>query len=447
MHIKSYRIQLAARVLVLVIVVALLLFAFNQERWYVTTASLFVIVVLLFIEVIRFHERYVNKWIHLLDAIRARDFSYNFKHSKKKTGINEFENTLDLLMSDFQQLRIEKEAHYRYVLTILEHIEIATICYDNEGMVHMSNKEMRNLVGLSELNHIRKLSYKNEQLPNILLSLNQNERKQIKLKVNKSINHYTVTATQFTIQNKAYKLVSFYNITTELENNELESFQKLIRVLTHEIMNSVTPITSLSHALNEIISSCQENDCKLETEDIEDLKIGLKIIEKRSKSLSHFVKDYKRLTKIPEPNINNVIAFNLFQHVSVLMKEELQKKNITLELNVSNPDKILQIDQDQVIQVIINMIINACDALIDVNAPTITIFSFSSVDKHIISIKDNGQGMDKETVDNIFIPFFTTKDHGSGIGLNLSRQIIKNHKGSISVFSQPNIGTEFIIEL
>jgi signal transduction histidine kinase len=259
----------------------------------------------------------------------------------------------------------------------------------------------------------------------------------------------SVYATEFKLQDVPHKLVSIQNIKQELETQELESWQKLIRVLTHEIMNSVTPISSLSTAINEMLT---EGTGKMKPlseipgEDIDDMYKSLRTIEDRSRGLLKFVSNYKDLTRMPHPVFKNIRLADLFENVTRLMKKTLDKQEIAFEVFSEGPEISIYADKDMILQVLINLIVNAKDALDRRNGKKIRMTGFRLGEKTFIQVSDNGHGIDQENIDKVFIPFYTTKKKGSGIGLSLARQIMRLHKGSIYFTTEEEKGTTFTLE-
>ncbi len=297
--------------------------------------------------------------------------------------------------------------------------------------------------------HISIIKKINEDLYELILKLSSGQNEMIKVILKGELMQLSVYASEFKLQEVPHKLVSIQDIKEELETQELESWQKLIRVLTHEIMNSVTPISSLSSAINEMMT--EENGTmkslsKIPAEDVDDMYSSLRTIEERSKGLLKFVSNYKDLTRLPQPVFKNIKLVELFDDVSSLMKKTLDKHKIGFEVFSEGPELAIYADKDMILQVLINLIVNAIDALEKKRNKKIRMTGFRLGEKTFIQVSDNGQGIDRESIDKIFIPFFTTKKKGSGIGLNLARQIMRLHKGSIYFTSEEGKGTTFTLE-
>ena len=271
----------------------------------------------------------------------------------------------------------------------------------------------------------------------------------MKLFLDDKVTQLSVFATEFKMQNESYTLVSLQDISSELEEKEIESWQKLIRVLTHEIMNSITPISSLAQTVREIMiyeAHDQITLRKLEQDDVDNIANALNTIQRRSQGLLNFVELYRNLTRIPRPNFRYVSVKELILRVRQLMLPRFENDNIMFHLLIDPEQLMLTIDPDLIEQVIINLLLNACDAVKEVEQSWIKLEALSNINGRVtIEIKDNGSGITPDLLDKIFMPFFTSKRDGSGIGLSLSRQIMHLHKGTISVKSNPGHGATFTL--
>ena len=267
----------------------------------------------------------------------------------------------------------------------------------------------------------------------------------IKMTIQNRLLELSVSVADFKLREVPYKLISFQNIQKELEEKELDAWQKLIRILTHEIMNSVTPITSLASSINSLIA---DNSKTLDEEEMEDIRDGIYAIQKRGEGLLHFTETYRSLTKIPPPKFQLVEAQPLLERLHILFKPVLKKYGVQLNLKLPSNMVVFIADVELIEQVIINLLKNAIEAAREVTNPTIEIRATKTNEgKTFIEIQDNGKGIPQEVLDKIFVPFFTTKKEGSGIGLSLSRQIMRLHKGNIDVNSVIGKGTVFTLSL
>jgi len=295
------------------------------------------------------------------------------------------------------------------------------------------------------LKNIAALEALSSALLNTLRRLKSGERALVKIEDREALLQVAVSATEFKLRDELFTLVSLQNIQSELEEKEMEAWQNLIRVLTHEIMNSVTPIASLASSINDLLPpTAGEAPVSLET--VQDVRSAVQTIQRRSAGLLHFVDSYRNLTRIPKPNFQVFPLARLFAQVQQLMSANVRQNGIRFETHVEPANLMLTADPELIEQVLINLLLNAMEALQEHASPRIELGArLDEGGKIIIQVKDNGPGIIAEALANIFIPFFTTKKGGSGIGLSLSRQIMRLHRGTINARSLPNVETVFTL--
>ena len=309
------------------------------------------------------------------------------------------------------------------------------------------NQAAQELLDRPYMSHIRVLSRVN---PDLLISVREikpGERRLVKTLAGSNLLQLSLQCTIFKLQETQYKLVSLQDIRSELDEREVETWQKLIQVLTHEIMNSVTPIISLSKIIRGLMAEegNQVRDlAEIDPEDAQDMLDSIMTIESRSKGLLHFVHAYRSLTKIQQPRFAPIEPAQLLKRIRTLLGPELVKRNIELHTHQIEDEIVIQADQELIEQVLINLVKNAMEGLEGHPKGSIEFKVSRSQDQRpMIQVIDNGSGINPEYIDKIFIPFFTTKKRGSGIGLSLSRQIMRLHRGSISFHSNLGTGTVF----
>ena len=345
-------------------------------------------------------------------------------------------------------MRIDKEVHYQYLNAVVNHINIAVICFDNNGNVQLINNAAGKLLNIPELTNIRAISEFHPIIYNVISRISIRKNELVKTKINDEMFHLTLQCFELKMRDRPIKLLTIQNIKNELETYELDSWQKLIRVLTHEIMNSVTPISSLSEAINDILqdeTGKVRSISTIDKDDLIDLTNSVRAIENRSKGLINFVSSYKNLTRLPKPDYEDILVVELINRAISLLKNDLEKQQINLSYDIHEKDTKLNVDIKMIDQVLINIVKNAIEILGEIEDPVILIQTSAKDTNVCISIKDNGPGIDEEKLEKIFIPFFTTKQNGSGIGLSLSRQIMRLHGGTISVQSEHGTGTVFTL--
>lgn len=445
---NRFRVAIITRISLLLLSGFVLILLLNQSLPF-TTGLFILLVTWQIINLIRYVERTNRKLISFLESINYNDFTITFSDNNPGTSFLALNNAFNNVMTEFRKSRADKEEHYNYLQTIVQHISIGIIVFLPSGKVVLTNEALFKMIGLTSLRSLNELKHVNKDLPDSLKKLKSGEKTLVKLFLDDKVTQLSVFATEFKMQNEVYTLVSIQDISSELEEKEIESWQKLIRVLTHEIMNSITPISSLAQTVREIM--IEENHEQialrpLEQDDVDNIANALNTIQRRSQGLLNFVELYRNLTRIPRPNFRYVSVKELVLRVRQLMLPRFEKDNIRFHLSIDPEQLMLTIDPDLIEQVMINLLLNACDAIKDNEQSWIKLEAISNNNGRVaIEIKDNGSGITPDLLDKIFMPFFTSKRDGSGIGLSLSRQIMHLHKGTISVKSNPGHGATFTL--
>ncbi len=447
---KNFKIYLIIRTLMLTASIFFLSYLVLNTDLYFTFALIGILIAYQVYSLITYLEQTNRILKNFLESIRYSDFSRTFEVKGMGETFDTLIDSFNLVIKDFNKIRAEKERHFSYLQSVLQHIEIGMIAFQRNGKVEWINNASKRLFDIKGLDNINNLKSFSPELVNILLKMNKDDKALVKVVHNNNIMQLSISGTIFTVEQRQVLLVSIKNIQYELEENEIESWQKLIRVLTHEIMNSITPISSLSTTINTVLKefSCDKYD-KLSEDELETLKdvtMALETIHKRSDGLIHFVDTYRNLTKIPNPDFKIFPVSKLFSNIEQLFKKEIQEKGIIFSTNIKPENFTLSADEQLIEQVIINLVTNSIHALNGIETPQIILEAeIKSNGRKTITVSDNGPGILKDVLDKIFIPFFTTKPKGSGIGLSLSKQILRLHGGTISAFSEPNKQTSFTL--
>jgi nitrogen fixation/metabolism regulation signal transduction histidine kinase len=380
-----------------------------------------------------------------LHAVRYADFSQSFSNNLKGARFEELHASLSEVIKEFQRARLEKEEHFRFLQTIIDHVGIGLIAFNPQGDVELVNNAAKKLLKITRLKSIHDLAPRSPKLAAKLLELSPGAMDLVKLKQDDNLLQLSIYATGFVMREQNLMLVAMQDIQSALEEEEMKSWQNLIRVLTHEIINSITPIASLASTAHGLLKD--ERECELPqslNETIGDVRHAVNTIEKRSKGLLTFIENYRKLTRIPKPDFKIVPVRDLFERVEHLMKDQLEARAIKFSIEIDPLSLDLTADPALIEQVLINLCKNAVEALNGVDHPKIKLKAGTDgLGNPVIKVVDNGRGIPEEVTERVFIPFFTTKPQGSGIGLSLSRQIIRLHKGTIGVTSTPNEKTEF----
>jgi len=434
------------RLLLIVLVIAWLIYYALVDINYLRTIYLFVFFFILLGELFYFTDKTNRDLANFLTGILQKDYSTHFSEEGRGKSFQNLYGTLNKINQQFKNLSSEKEAQHLYLETLVEHVRIGIISFKSNGEIHLINEAMKELLERPHLSNINGLAKIDEKLLETAETIQPSETKLLKVIVNGKLLQLSINCSVFKIQKESFRLLSFQNIKNELETHELDTWQKLIRVLTHEIMNSVAPITSLTSTLQSIVANEISRDS--ENQVMKKVGTGLEAIHSRSQGLLKFTETYRNLTKIPLPKITKVPVKEFLESTLTLMEPDFEKAGIKIMKSTGSSSSIMYADPELIQQVLINVLKNAVDALNDIENAEITIMvSEDNSGKHIISIRDNGHGIPEENIDKIFIPFYTTKKEGSGIGLALSRQILQLHNGTISVESEPENGTVFAISI
>lgn len=398
-----------------------------------------------------FLEKSNREIVHFLESIHYDDFTNTYPEKNTGSSRDLLYHEFNEILRKFREIRADKEAQHQYLRTIVQHIGIGIVTFDSDGEVQIMNNAAKKLLGIKMIKNINQISRNHPNLTESFLDLKTGGRDLIKITKSEEEVQLAVYAIELSLRGKAFKLISIQNIQSELEEKEMEAWQNLIRVLTHEIMNSVTPISSLAATVETELAEFLENGTninQIEDETIEDFYLSVKTIHNRSESLIKFVSDFRNMTRIKLPTLESTEVEDMIQHVLMLLRPDIEATEITVNCSVK-PKLTINIDREQIEQVLINVVKNAVQALeaVEKENKSLTITAMPNEGGGaFISVADNGTGIEEEALKKIFIPFFTTKKNGSGIGLSLSKQIMRKHGGNISAKSQIGEGTEFLLK-
>lgn len=448
---KHFRLHVIIRVILISVSVLLFFYLLLETDLIATTVIVGLLIAFQIFSLIRFIDQTNRDLSRFLLAIRHGDYSQSFTPRMSGKSLEELNDAFNEVISFIQAQRSEKEEQYWYLQAVVQHIGIGLIAFRKNGeidlinnaakkMLRMLTTSSRKLPGDHSFRNLTSLEEINPPLAGAVKDLGEGGKKIVKIQTSDDIFHLAVYATVFKLGGDRYTLVSFQNIGRELEEKEMEAWQNLIRVLTHEIMNSVTPIASLASTGTSLVRNDTLDDV------LDDVRDAFRTIEKRSEGLLHFVNAYRNLTRIPKPAFHITPVREIFNNVIKLYKSGIDECNIQLEKSVEPLKLDVTADPELIEQVLINLVKNSVEALKERADPVIRLAAkLDPQGRVIIQVSDNGPGIDPAAVDKIFIPFFTTKENGSGIGLSLARQIMRLHGGSINVRSEPDVETVFTL--
>ena len=446
MTFKRYEWWIVFRVLALFCVLLLASYLLVREL-YIYSVFLLPLLIYQVVEFIRFQRKAQKELNQFVEAVHYRDFTTHFDVKHAPAELQPLREGFNEINSTFKVISKEKETQYQYLQKILELVDTGILSYEEQtGTIVWMNESLKKLLQIPYLKTIQALAKRDEELHKDIINLKPGEQTIGKAHLEKETFKILLSATAFQTEGKKYKLVAFQNINEALDETESKAWQRLLGVMTHEIMNSIAPISSLAETLKarlqEYSQTMTSND-----QSLEDLEIGIETIKRRSEGLLKFAETYRNLNKINTLNLDKVYIRELFANLHQLMLPSFEQKGIELEIILRDPELSLEADPSLLEQVFINLIVNAMEAVKDKPDGKITLSAdHNTSGKTIVKIGDNGQGMPEELMDKIFIPFFTTKKNGSGIGLSLCKQIIMLHKGTLQVQSTVGKGTIFSIQ-
>jgi signal transduction histidine kinase len=393
------------------------------------------------IEFIRFQKKAYDEVSQFVEAVHYRDFSRYFDEKHASADIQPLRKGFNEINSTFKVISKEKETQYQYLQKILELVDTGILSYELEtGEVLWMNDSLKKMLELPYLKTIQSLERRDRILFGEVYALPPGQSRITAVHLERSSFKVLLSATAFQTDEKKFKLIAFQNVNEALDETESKAWQKLLSVMTHEIMNSVAPISSLAETLKNRLSSTDSHS-------IEDLELGIETIQRRSEGLLKFAETYRNLNKITKLHLKRVYIRELFANLHQLMQPTFEQKGIELEIILKDTGLVLEADPSLIEQVLINLIVNAIEAVKDKEDRRIVLSAEQLLNKKIIlRVADNGVGISEEVLDKIFIPFFSTRKNGSGIGLSLCKQIVMLHRGTIQVQSKEGQGTVFLLQ-
>lgn len=446
MGFNHFRIGVLIRVIIISLTAFLFVYLVSFNEKYVSAFIVAIAIIFEISELFHFSSVTNKKITRFLESIRYSDFSSSFSYDNKLgKSFKELNTAFNSVADAFRKERAEKEENLNYLNTIVQHVSTGLLSFDHEGNVGLINSAAKKFLGTPQLRNINEILGVNVTLYKRLKQLNPGEKTLIRVSSDLNL---SIHAAELKLRGHTIKLVAIQNIHSELVSKEVEAWQNLTKVLRHEIMNSITPIASLTGTLNEILAEdlkrINSHSYEINDETLGDLEEGLQTIENRSKGLIKFVDAYRDYTSIPKPKFGLIKIDELFEHICQLLKREFMEIGIDFKSNILQNKMEITADRELIEMVLINLLKNAKEALAGREGAKIELTArLDAQQRVLLEVKDNGPGIISEAQDRIFIPFYTTKKAGSGIGLALSRQIMQLHHGFLSVKSEPNIYTIF----
>jgi two-component system, NtrC family, nitrogen regulation sensor histidine kinase NtrY len=448
-----YEISLTIRVVLLLASITAAAYCIVSGKYSLLIFAVFVLVFQIF-NFVQFINKTNIELSQFIEAVQYRDFSLQFTEKNAPVSVRQLRRAFNQINSTFKQLSSEREEQYQYLQKILELVDTGILSYNQTGEVGWINESFKRMLNVPYLRNISALEKRENTVYQAIMSLENGDSQLVK------INQKQVLLAKTTFLNDEIEtsLIAFQNVNEAIEDTEAQAYQKLLRVMTHEIMNSVAPIASLAETMEKSLLKEKGKrvgkeegrqdlgEKTLDSEHLADITLGISTIRKRSENLLKFADTYRQLAKVSMTSFSEFYVRDLFEGVEILLENQLERHQIEFDVVIKDFNMTIEGDLVLIEQVLINLIVNAIDAVKSQSNPTVTLSaSINQEERAVIEVRDNGVGMSAELMDKIFVPFFTSKANGSGIGLSLSKQIMTLHKGTITVNSSEGKGTIFML--
>ena len=404
--------------------------------WYPLAILLVPVIGIAAYRLIGLYSDSIRRVTFMFNAIDNDDFTFRFHEDPSKVDNGMLNAALNRIKEILVRAKVRAEERERYYQLIMEYARTGLITINDAGSVYQANGEALRIFGLPRITHIQQLELPAPEAYRVLTKIRPGEKHHVSCVTETGEMSLSLGCSEIVLEKRRLRVVVISDINSELSEMQIESWSKLTRILTHEIMNSIAPVISLSETVAEraTINGMNEKDYAIMVQ-------AMQTIHRRSKGLLDFVENYRKLTRLPLPTLRNFSVSALFDDIRLLFPE----KSDILFFHVKPEDLNLYADRIMVEQVLINLLKNAIEACEESLSPQIVVEAVQKAGMVIISVIDNGSGIVPEAIDKVFVPFFTTKSKGSGIGLSLCRQIMNRHRGSISLDSQVEKGSSFVL--
>jgi len=451
---NSFPIKITVQCVLVAVVAFAFIWTINQEYMIITSAGLLVVWTLQIVYLIQTTNKTNRDLERFLQTFQYSESVATFNVDTKDKKMADLYSRFNLILDAFQDVRRSKEEDHQLLQNTIEHIGVAIILFNQDGKILHFNKAFQKLIPKIISDNINNLNNIIPGLAEKLVKIRPGKQELLEIKFDNptafetiNIHKVILDAREFKQDETTLKLVALQNINDQIEQTEIDAWEKLIRILNHEIMNSASPINLLSASLIEMFETDGKpktaND--LDDQTIEQALIGLHTIKKRGFGLSQFVESYRNISGMSPPVLVDLDIAEVIKRILLLLEANLDQQGIEVTIKISPPDLYVRADENYFEQLLINLLKNSIEALLKIQNPKIDISCYTLADELIIDITDNGHGIAPEQLEKIFIPFFTSREEGTGIGLPFVRQVMKLHQGSVGVKSDPGRQTVFTL--
>mgnify|MGYP002152296452 CR=1 FL=1 len=399
------------------------------------------------LELLHFVKRTNRELARFLETVRFHDSSTELNFPQHDAGFKALENEFEQLFRVLKGARSQQDQKEQLMQLILENIHLGILVFTDAKKIELLNERAQEILNVPEFTHWNRLQEKRPELVAALGDFNFSGRKVLRLPRGTGHRELYLDLQTITLAGKRFYLVSLSDLRNEIEQKEIDAWHKLIRILAHEVMNSVTPVVSLSETLGQMLTQGSQkiiSPQELSAEQLEDIYEALNTIQRRSRGMLGFVEQYRKLTQLPAPQFETVSLHAVFTDIEKLMQSQAQKNGVNLQMTLSPKNLAVKADQKMLEQVLLNLIKNALVAIAEEQTGNQITVKARLKELHlIIEVTDNGPGIEKDVLPQIFIPFYSTRKNGSGIGLTLSKNIMRLHQGQLEVESEAGKGATF----
>jgi len=447
MGFKQFSFLVIVRTVLAMLSLVLLTTLLTTNGYHATSLVIGVVLVIQLVELIRYVTKTNAELVRFFEAARHADYSQKFNNKQLGSGFDELGQVFSDILDKLQQARLKQEEGFRHVKSVVEHVPVPLLSISVNDEITLWNNNARKLFGTNPVVRLEDLTRFNPDFPELIQHIKPGGKSLVTVEVDGMPQQLSIAVTEVIVAQQKERLVSLQDIQSELDAAQLQAWQDLVSVLTHEIMNSITPVASLAKTAVDIVDDLSEEVSDTEIkEELQTVSQAVNTVSKRSDSLMSFVASYRQLTRLPPPNKTEVNIQEWLDEITQLVCADWLQKGIQLTTNVEPHSLTAMFDRDMLSQCMINMLKNAEQAVVKNNNAVVNIQAhLNKRGRPVLKIEDNGCGMPDEVIKNVFVPFYTTKRDGSGVGLALTRQVMLAHQGHVGLQSEEGKGSSFLL--